>query len=229
MIVDEIPVAPGVLGVEISEEPTFPRFDVEITDDFPRGLSSLGVVGVGGPIPAGSKIKVTLSLGGISLREVSSDSGGSDESDIEPVGEHSDRRECADARAAVCKTGPGVAIKQERESGGVRFEFAMERNRTFRERTKVGVDRTTPRPDAGDGVSEIRVSLSVVSGECTGEFVSIGKRECRDRTSVCDGFRDLIGPAGVRRLPRWQDFSEKLGARTPRIGGGVIANDPLGT
>jgi hypothetical protein len=68
VVVGEITIAPDVLGVEVPEKPTFPRFGVEITNGLPRGIRCVpGVVGVGRPIPAGSKIEVTFAPGGIPL------------------------------------------------------------------------------------------------------------------------------------------------------------------
>nr|WP_233559340.1 MULTISPECIES: hypothetical protein [unclassified Halorubrum] len=148
----EIPVAPGVLGVEVSEEPAFSRFGVEVTDGLPGGLDSLGVVGVGGPIPAASKIEVALTPLWIPLHKVSADSGRGDESNVEPISKNGDRRERADARAAVRKGGPGVAVEQKGEGGRVGVELAMECDRPFRERAEVGVDWPASRSDAGDGV-----------------------------------------------------------------------------
>ncbi|GAB7010770.1 hypothetical protein JCM31271_27130 [Halorubrum trueperi] len=155
VIVGEITVAPGMRCVEIPEEPAFSRVGVEMADSLPRGRGSLGgVVIVWGPIPAGSKIEVTLGPCGIPFREMSVDCRGGDESDVEPVGEDSDSRGCADARAAVCKGGLRAAVQQEREGGGI-VEFAMECDRPFRERAEVGVDWTAPRADDGDCVGEV--------------------------------------------------------------------------
>lgn len=98
----------------------------------------------------------------IPLGEVSSHGGRGDESHIESVGEHGDRRDCADARESTRERGPRLAVQQECEDARLVGEFAVYCDRSLRECAETGIDWATARPDGGDGVSQLVMSVAVM-------------------------------------------------------------------
>ncbi|MEZ3172776.1 hypothetical protein ABNG03_19555, partial [Halorubrum sp. RMP-47] len=65
----EITVAPSGRCLEVPKQPALSWLGLEITDGLPRCVDTLGgLVAMGGPLPAGSKIEVTVSPVGIPPR-----------------------------------------------------------------------------------------------------------------------------------------------------------------
>jgi hypothetical protein len=125
---------------------------------------------------------------------VASKRRGDDKPDTKPVCQHGNRRQRANASAAILETGPSGPIEHERDTPWLAIECAVKRHRPLCECAKPRVDWSTAGADRLGCIDEVGVAVLVVRRELVGVRVGVRGRECGDRVDVRDSFGGVVGP-----------------------------------